>query len=524
MNDDNRNFEMTLYAAVNSLPLWLCCIDTEGRYFFANDYYAKTFNVPMDKIIGHNFKEFFPPAMYEKHKRLVDECICGGKTVTFEEADDFGDGRPTCLYGIYTPLAGPDGIIYGLSAAVFNTTAKKELEAQMKKAGEELRKSEIKLKEWMDRYECVVSASGQIAYDYDVTSGEILWGSTIEKVLGYAHEEIDKGFAQWIDLLHEEDREKTLLKLSESEKNFTLFDAEYRLRHKDGHYVWVRDRGFFTSDGAGKALRQLGMIEDISERKKANDAIVRARRQAEAASRAKSLFLANISHEIRTPMNGIAGFTNLLKKSGLNGTQKEYADIIKSSCDHLLRLIDDLLDFSKIEAKKLKLESAVFNVKTAVDDSVDFISEQLKAKNLDIEVKVDERINYKVSGDQLRFTQILINLLTNAVKFTSEGKIGVSVSQLSLIENTATLSIEVRDTGIGIPPGKIDEIFEMFHQLDESAAKRHGGSGIGLSIVKGLAELMGGTVSVESEPGKGSAFKVTLPFVTAAKTVSENIR
>lgn len=516
MSGNINNFEITLYAAINYLPLWIACIDTEGRYFYANDYYAKTFKVPIDKIIGHNFKEFFPAVMYEKHKRLVDECFTGGKTITFEEAEDFGDGRLTYVYGIYTPLAGPDGIIYGLSAAVFDITAKKELELQMKKADEELHTSEKKLKEWMDRYECIVAASGQIAYDYDVATGEILWGSTIEKVLGYGPEEINKGFAQWIELLHEEDREKTVLKLSESEKKFTLFDAEYRLRHKDGHYVWVRDRGFFTADGSGKAARQLGMIEDISERKKASDAIVKARQQAEAASRAKSLFLANISHEIRTPMNGIVGFTNLLKKSGLNGTQKEYADIIKSSCDHLLRLIDDLLDFSKIEAKKLKLESDFFEVKTAIDDSVNFVSEQRKAKNLEIELKVDERVNYKVSGDQLRFRQILINLLTNAVKFTSEGKIDLIVSQISRGGDTATLSIEVRDTGIGIPPDKIEEIFEMFHQLDESVTKRHGGSGIGLSIVKGLAELMGGTVSVKSEPGKGSAFKVTLPFVTAA--------
>jgi len=215
---------------------------------------------------------------------------------------------------------------------------------------------------------------------------------------------------------------------------------------------------------------------------------------------------------VRTPMNGIVGFTNLLKKSGLNGTQKEFVDIIKSSCDHLLGLIDDLLNFSKIEARKIKLDCVVFDIRSAIGESINFVSEQRKAKNLDIETKVDERINYCVSGDLRRFRQIVINLLTNAVKFTPEGKIGVSVSQLSLSDDDAALSVEVRDTGIGIPAEKIGEIFEMFHQLDESSTKRHGGSGIGLSIVKGLAELMGGSVAVESEVGKGSVFTVVIPF------------
>lgn len=508
-----NNIETTIRAAVDSLPLWIACGDAEGKYFFANKYYTTTFGIPVENIIGHNFREIFPPPMYEKHKRMYDECISSGKSVTFEDKFEFADGRVIHTYGVYTPLVGSGGNIYGVSAAAFDITDKKELELKVKKADEELRKSEEKISEWARRYECIVAASGQIAYDYEVATGEILWGSTIEQVLGYACDEINKGFAQWVELLHPDDKDITLAKLDEAEKKLSLFDAEYRMRHKKGHYVWVHDRGFFVADASGKAARQLGMIEDVTERKKADDAILKAAKEAEAANRAKSMFLANISHEIRTPMNGIVGFTNLLRKSGLTPEQMEFVDIIKSSCNHLLGLIDDLLDFSKIEAKKLKLESAPFDVRASIEESVKFVSRMSEAKNIDLKSFFDEGITRKVYGDQLRFRQIAINLLTNAIKFTPEnGVVSISVSEISSGNETVDICVEVHDTGIGIPAEKIGEIFEMFHQLDESSTKRHAGSGIGLSIVKGLAELMGGSVLVESEVGKGSAFKVTLPF------------
>ena len=514
---NNNKIEDTLRASIDALPMWISCIDTEGKYFFANKYYTSTFKLPLENIEGHNFKEFFPPVLYEKHKRLVDECFETRQSVTFEDEADLGNNIKLCIYGVYTPLFAEDKTVCGLSAAAFDVTAKKELELRVEKTSADLKEHEEKLQEWASRYEYIVNASGQIAYDYNVMTGEILWGSAIEKVLGYSLEKINKGFAQWVELLHPEDRNETLRKLSVSEQNCSFFDAEYRLRHKDGHYVWLRDRGFFVADGSGKAFKQLGMIEDITDQKKANDALIYAKEQAEAANRAKSLFMANMSHEIRTPMNGIIGFTNLMGKSGLDAKQKEFNNIIKTSCMHLLGIIDDILDFSKIEARKLKFENSLFDVKTALNNSIKLISEQAGIKKLLIETSMDDRINYKVNGDELRFKQILINLLTNAIKFTPEGKVGVNISQLSVNDDISTLSIEVYDTGIGIPAEKTGEIFEMFHQLDESSNKRHSGSGIGLAIVKGLVEAMHGTVGVESEIGKGSRFSVVLPFKTDYK-------
>ncbi len=624
----NNNMEPMLRAALDALPLWIACVDTDINYLFANKYYYSTFKNPPEKIEGHNPKEFFPPDSYNKNIELCNKCIESGTTITFEEEVE-AYGANSWLYGVYTPLFADDGTVYGLSAAVSDITARKELESRVGKAAEalreseekyrslvenslcgigvtddgkiiyanesimktcgyddfnefssrknftyntpesakyvqdllakkargekipelievqlvhksgeiktllakiseikinekiclettfiditEMRRNEIELKELAGRYESIAAISGQIVYDYDLTTGDIYYGSNVEKVLGYNSIEI-KGFDAWLKMLHPDDKAEVLEKLSAAETAVSLFDAEYRLRHKDGHYIWVRDRGYFIPERTGGTSRQIGMIEDITGRKKASEAIIRARKEAEAAGRAKSLFLANISHEIRTPMNGIIGFTNLMGASGLNPKQKEFNDIIKNSCLQLLQLIEDLLDFSKLEANKLKLDNDLFDLCDAVDSAVKLVAEQSEIKKLQLETFIDERINYKVRGDAFRFRQILANLLTNAVKFTYKGKVGVRISQIDVNRKTSTVSIEVYDTGIGIPPEKTDKIFEMFNQLDEPDARHGDSSGIGLSIVRKLVEMMGGSVSIESQVGKGSRFTVILPF------------
>jgi PAS domain S-box-containing protein len=628
---DKNIMKRVMRKTVDSLPLWISCVDPEGRYIFANEYYSSTFKIPLENIEGHNFKEFFPPALYEKHKRLLDKCIKSRMTVTFEDDADLGNGVKVVLYGVYTPFFTEDKTVSRISVAAFDITAKKELELQAEKTAEALRASEEKyrslvdnaicgigvakgdkivyanktlmdiygcddfsefsakrltyyhtpesvklirdwrerkargervpnefevdiirkdgqirtllikianitindeilsqttfidvteknkiendLKELTARYEYIVDASGMAAYDYNAETGEMLWGNaSIKKMLGYKTEELSEKVEHWIEILHPEDRDEVVRRLKEAEAGDSLLDYEYRIRHKDGHYAWIRDRGFFQRDGAGRAIRHLGIMEDITDRKKAGDELICSLEEAEAASRAKNLFLANISHEIRTPMNGIIGFTNLMGTFGLNDEQREYNDIIKTSCAHLLGLIDDILDFSKLESKKLELENRPFDIKEILNNSINLIAEHARLKKLEIETHVDKAICYKVSGDELRVRQILINLLTNAVKFTFKGKIGTGISQVSINDEIATISIEVYDTGIGFPSEKADEIFEIFHQLDESSTKRHVGAGIGLSIVKRLVEMMGGAINAASEPGKGSRFKVVLPF------------
>jgi PAS domain S-box-containing protein len=269
-------------------------------------------------------------------------------------------------------------------------------------------------------------------------------------------------------------------------------------------------------DTEGNIMEYQAVGHDVTLRKEAEAALTRAKEAAETADRAKSEFLAVVSHEIRTPINGVIGFTKLLRETPLSAEQRGFVDMIGSSGLTLEALISDILDMSKIEAGKIDIDHAPFALRRSVDEVVTFFTPKARASGLSLDAKIDEDVPALVNGDVNRLRQILVNLIGNAIKFTERGGITIALScgRGAMIEGQnrreLRLFFAVTDTGIGIPAEKINQLFRPFSQVDTSASRRRGGTGLGLIISKRLCELMGGAISVESESGKGSTFRFTV--------------
>ncbi len=289
-------------------------------------------------------------------------------------------------------------------------------------------------------------------------------------------------------------------------------DMEVRLLTRGGEYRWYRLRGRPQFDAAGRVIRTSGSMQDVTDARSAREALMRATEAAQAASRAKTAFLATMSHEIRTPMNGIIGMTALLADTVLGRVQREYAEAIRTSSNSLLAIINDILDFSKIEAGKLEIESVEMDLRGNVEEVGSMMALQAAMKDLELIVDVRPDVPQRVLGDPQRIRQCLVNLVGNAIKFTARGEIVIEVRLEAQSNGAATIHFEVRDTGIGIAAEARAELFQPFTQADSSTTRKFGGTGLGLSIVKRLVELMGGEVTVASELGKGSTFGFTLPL------------
>jgi PAS domain S-box-containing protein len=324
-----------------------------------------------------------------------------------------------------------------------------------------------------------------------------LFGYSAEEALGRPIDDLVFG-----DTGREEGREITAEAMQEGRAQRIT-----RRRRRDGTLVDVELMLVpLTVDGSHFGF--LGVYHDVTE-------LQRARQEAEAATQAKSAFLATMSHEIRTPMNAVIGMTDLLLGTELTGEQREFAEVVHSSGDALLHVIDDILDYSKIEAGKLDLEHEPFSLRDCVEGALDIVAPRAWEKELELGCLIDEGAPPGIVGDDARLRQVLLNLLSNAVKFTEQGEVVVLVGAEEIGGGSYRVELAVRDTGIGIPRDRMDRLFASFSQVDASTTRRFGGTGLGLAISKRLVELMGGTITIESEVKKGSTFRISLPVASA---------
>ncbi|MGB6438328.1 MAG: response regulator [Methyloceanibacter sp.] len=367
------------------------------------------------------------------------------------------------------------------------------------------------------RLDLLLGAAPAVVYSF-AASGDFaptFVSDNIEGMLGYRPEEYLKDAAFWRAHVHPED-------LAEVEaEQARLFEtgahlSEYRFRKKDGSYCWVSDEQHLIRNSNGEPLEVVGSWSNIEARKAAEQALLAAQGELEkateaalAASEAKSAFLANMSHEIRTPMNAVIGLSHLALKTDLMPRQRDYVVKIKHSGQHLLGIINDILDFSKIEAGKLAVENIDFDLDKVLENVGNLISEKASAKGLELIFDIEPTVSSYFCGDPLRLGQILINFCNNAVKFTEKGEVVVKAEVMEDSDESQLILFSVSDTGIGLTQEQIGRLFQAFQQADASTTRKYGGTGLGLAISKRLAELMGGTIEVTSELGKGSTFRFT---------------
>ncbi|NNM26793.1 MAG: PAS domain-containing protein, partial [Phycisphaerales bacterium] len=314
----------------------------------------------------------------------------------------------------------------------------------------------------------------------------------------------------WKRCVHPEDIERVQLAPIEAiESGAHSYRQEFRVRAKDGRDHWIQEE-VDVEPGAGGTWRLVGVGTDITTHKEASAQLQRARDAALEVARMKSDFLANMSHEIRTPMNGIAGTAELLRSTKLSPEQDEYLDMITSSAEALLGVINDVLDFSKIEAGRIELDEDDFQLRSTVADAVELLAVRAQQQGLELVVDIDPDVPNALVGDAIRFRQILVNLVGNAIKFTDRGWVVVRVVSEPVDGRQLYLRVSVADTGAGIPPEKHELIFRSFAQADSSTTRTHGGTGLGLAISSQLAERMHGRMWLESELHHGSTFHFTV--------------
>ncbi|HVU33378.1 MAG TPA: CHASE domain-containing protein [Opitutaceae bacterium] len=488
--------------------------DAEGKVVWVNDGFTRLTGYAFEEVRGRKPGTVLqgtgtdPATVAKMHDALEQKSSFAVEILNYAKS-----GRSYWVSIEVQPLREPDGTLTGFMGIQSDITERKL--AEQKLVANEQRLAELAAQAPGVIFQYEVAADGRSSFAFLSAGYRTLFGRDPAEALARP--------AVLLDYVHPDDRAAVRAGIARVVQSGTPWTETFRITLPDGTIRWISARS--SEPRRLDGIRAwFGVLVDITDQQRARYAaedlnaklaatIERAEEaasKAEQANVAKSQFLATMSHEIRTPMNGVIGMTSLLLDTALAPQQREYAEIVRQSGETLLLLINDILDFSKIESGRMDLECEPFSVRECVESTVDLFAAQATRRNLDLLYEIAPGTPGRVRGDITRVRQILVNLVGNAVKFTERGEVEITVRPLGARRDAPELLFSFRDTGIGIPPEAQDRLFKSFSQVDASTTRKYGGTGLGLAICKRLAEIMGGRMWVQSEPGRGSTFFFTV--------------
>jgi PAS domain S-box-containing protein len=463
----------------------------------------RMFGYTAEEMVGQPMSRLLPPDRPNEIKDLMKRIARGESVRRYETERRAKDGTMLDISLTISPVRDSEGRVIGASTIAQDVTEQHRIEARLRSS------------------ESVMADAQALAHvgswELDVATQIVRSSDEMLRLLGLAPAEWSRGLDAYLGRIHPDERQHSEQAIFEAIRTGRSYEVDERFLLPDGSERVLHTMVKPTLGEGGEAVKVVGMSLDVTDRRRAEverleylRALEEARDIAQAATRAKSEFLANMSHEIRTPMNGVIGMTGLLLDTVLTVEQREYAQTIKASGETLLTIINDILDLSKVEAGKMIIEVSDFNLQEAMADVAELMAARATLLGLPIYTEMSAGVPEQVRGDVGRIRQILTNFVSNAVKFTKRGKVTLSADVMSETPTHVNLRLNVRDTGIGIAPEHQMAIFESFIQADGSTTRRYGGTGLGLTISRQLAALMGGKIGVDSVIGLGSCFWLEL--------------